>query len=149
MIKISEESTEFDFSSLLKKEKKKEEKKDLESRIELPLEPHPIPGFKLTSSLLFDVEIPEIEKSKIQPDSQEKKFAPGEKVTVSKRDMKPPKAVKKIKIDGDDFFVELAQSIEFKRFIYKILYGKVHRTEKQHGNLDEKVKRGLQIFRNL
>ncbi len=137
MIKIPEEPTEFDFSSLLKKEKKKEVQKNLKSRIELPPEPH------------IEVPIPEFEKSKIQPDNQEKKFTPGEKVTVSKRDLKPPKAPKKIKIDGDDFFVELAQSIEFKRFIYKILYGKVHRTEKLHGNLEEKVKIGLQIFRSL
>lgn len=137
MIKIPEEPTEFDFSSLLKKEKKKEVQKDLELRIELPPKSH----------LLHPIS--EIEESKIQPGGREKKFTPGEKVTVSKRDLKPPKSPKKIKIDGDDFFIELAQSIEFKRFIYKILYGKVHRTEKQHGNLDEKVKIGLQIFRSL
>lgn len=76
---------------------------------------------------------------------QEEKITPGEKITVSKLDLKPPK---EIKTDDDDFFVELAQSTEFKRFIYKLLYGKVHRTTKQHGNLDEKVKVGLQIFQN-
>jgi len=50
---------------------------------------------------------------------------------------------------SDNFFVELANSTEFKRFIYKVLYGKVHRTEKQHGNLDEKVKVGLEVFQEF
>lgn len=81
----------------------------------------------------------------------EVKITPEKKV-ISISDLKPPQPPKKEKLpilqETDDFFVELAQSTEFKRFIYKLLYGKVHRTEKQHGNLDKKVKVGLQIFQN-
>jgi len=97
---------------------------------------------------LMKQKLKEQEEIKKEP---EVKIAPGEKV-ISISDLKPPQPPKKEKLsilqETDDFFVELAQSTEFKRFIYKVLYGKVHRTEKQHGNLDEKVKVGLQIFQN-
>ena len=95
----------------------------------------------------------ELRKQKLKEQEEikkepEVKIAPGEKV-ISISDLKPPKKEKlPILQETDDFFVELAQSTEFKRFIYKVLYGKVHRTTKQHGNLDEKVKVGLQIFQN-
>ena len=66
---------------------------------------------------------------------------------VNKKPSKAPKIeIQKI---SDNFFVDLANSTEFKRFIYKVLYGKVHRTEKQHGNLDEKVKVGLEVFQEF
>ena len=72
---------------------------------------------------------------------------------ISTKHLHPPKSPKKelskpIMIE-DDFFGELAHSTEFKRFIYKVLYGKVHRTEKQHGNLDQKVKDGLEFVREV
>ena len=70
---------------------------------------------------------------------------------IKKERLHPPRAstpAQKTQKISDNFFVELAQSTEFKRFIYKVLYGKVHRTEKQHGNLDEKVKVGLQVFQS-
>ena len=97
----------------------------------------------------------ELRKQKLKEQERKKelevKITPGEKV-ISISDLKPPQPPKKERLpifqETDDFFVELAQSTEFKRFIYKVLYGKVHRTEKQHGNLDEKVKVGLQIFQN-
>jgi len=61
----------------------------------------------------------------------------------------PPKEPK-IELDNkdDEFFVNLAQTTEFKRFIYRVLYGKAHRTEKLHGNLEEKVKIGLEAIRD-
>lgn len=58
----------------------------------------------------------------------------------------PPQPVIPIE---DDYFSEIAHSSEFRRLIYKVLYGKVHRTEKQHGNLEQKVKIGLETLREL
>jgi len=102
----------------------------------------------------------ELRKQKLKEQEEMKKepevkIIPENKV-ISISDLKPPQPPKQppkkeklpILHETDDFFVELAQSTEFKRFIYKMLYGKVHRTTKQHGNLDEKVKVGLQIFQN-
>lgn len=43
----------------------------------------------------------------------------------------------------DSFFIELATSSEFKRFVYKLLYGHVHRTEAKHGNLNQRVQEGI------
>lgn len=61
----------------------------------------------------------------------------------------PPKTViTEIDTKEDEFFSVLAQTTEFKRFIYRVLYGKVHRTEKRDGNLEEKVKIGLATIRD-
>lgn len=86
------------------------------------------------------------QKGEIKPDKKPTILL---KSIVEKKTLHPPKPPKPVKMVSDDFFVELANSTEFKRFIYKVLYGKVHRTEKQHGNLDEKVKVGLEIFQEF
>ena len=61
----------------------------------------------------------------------------------------PPEPIMMTEEPSDDFFIEFATCTEFKRFVYKLLYGRVHRTEKQHGNLDQKVKQGLELIREL
>lgn len=101
---------------------------------------------------LMKQKLKEQKESKREPDI---KITPGEKKEIKPQDLKPPKPPKtETKIlpqeiqENDEFFIELAQTTEFKRFIYRALYGKVHRTVKKHGNLEEKVKTGLQILRN-
>ena len=97
----------------------------------------------------------ELRKQKLKEfeDVQDKKLILEEKQKIKIESLKPPK-LPEINIPGpthdndDNFFIELATSTEFKRFIYKALYGKVHRTEKQHGNLDEKVQEGLKALRD-
>ena len=90
--------------------------------------------------------IKEKKEAKIIPDE---KIIPGEKKEIKLQELKPPKTEKREEIqENDEFFIELAQTTEFKRFIYRALYGKVHRTVKKHGNLEEKVKTGLEILRN-
>ena len=88
-------------------------------------------------------ETKKIQEEKIIPDSQQKKFIAGEKVSVSKPELKPIVADFNIK----QFLTEIATESEFERLIYKALFGKVARGSNEV--IEKKLEVGLRKFREL
>ena len=84
-----------------------------------------------------------IQEEKIIPDSQQKKIIAGEKVSVSKPELKPIAADFNIK----QFLTEIATESEFERLIYKALFGKVARGSNEA--IERKLEVGLKKFREF